>query len=637
MAMVASEPAAEHAVADGPGNGTPYIVSLGDSAISGEGGRWAGNANESSSKSDALGEKAYHDGGFPGPITGFGNRCVEVNQGSSANGTAVQLAACNGSAAQNWTVRTRPTSENLGVDGTIRALGKCLDVANGSSVQFTRVRLWECNGTGAQVWREFPDGRHIFNPQSGKCLGVNPTVGGDFHLRIETCEYNWPISTEQGFGLPNSYEQIRGCHRSRSAPVYIGGGIRGVNFACSGAKTATAENPGGNYKPGIDFAPTPEDLPSNHKGQALLLQEFAMTHNVKAVSLLIGANNLGYAAILTKCIENWYSSADFSPNYCHDDASITSRFSQTALAQLKADIKTAINNTRLAMQLAGYSNQQYTLFVHTYWVPVPTGNQFRYAETDWDRGRSGCATWNQDANWAVSTAAPALNRAVSKAVQELNHPNVKLVEMHGIGERHALCQLNVGTMEERNLAHWTASGAADASEWFTQMRVSPLLRELISFPDAPWDNPDYDDYELQEGGHANYWGQLAMRNCLRQAYNNGSPVSIDCRPTAGGGLNEHGEPNVYPMPPHPIASLSCDSHPNSYSCDVENVGNGPYTTIRWWVKDQNGTVQKSSWNDQEHVSTTCSAGKRFTITVELNNALNMKSTAQYPVLCGTDF
>ena len=47
--------------AEGPGSGTPTVVSLGDSYISGEAGRWAGNTNESSSKTDALGSTAYYD------------------------------------------------------------------------------------------------------------------------------------------------------------------------------------------------------------------------------------------------------------------------------------------------------------------------------------------------------------------------------------------------------------------------------------------------------------------------------------------------------------------------------------------------------------------------------------------------
>src|SRR5262245_34149402 len=38
---------ARSASADGPGVGAPWVVSLGDSAISGEAGRWAGNTNDS--------------------------------------------------------------------------------------------------------------------------------------------------------------------------------------------------------------------------------------------------------------------------------------------------------------------------------------------------------------------------------------------------------------------------------------------------------------------------------------------------------------------------------------------------------------------------------------------------------------
>ena len=49
--------------ADGPGVGTPYVASLGDSYISGESGRWAGNTKNGEQYVDALGPSAYLDGG----------------------------------------------------------------------------------------------------------------------------------------------------------------------------------------------------------------------------------------------------------------------------------------------------------------------------------------------------------------------------------------------------------------------------------------------------------------------------------------------------------------------------------------------------------------------------------------------
>src|SRR3954465_12111856 len=60
-AVALSAVGAASAFADGPGVGTPAVVAVGDSAISGEAGRWAGNTNGSSSNVDALGSTAYLD------------------------------------------------------------------------------------------------------------------------------------------------------------------------------------------------------------------------------------------------------------------------------------------------------------------------------------------------------------------------------------------------------------------------------------------------------------------------------------------------------------------------------------------------------------------------------------------------
>ena len=46
------------ASADGPGVGTPWAVAVGDSYISGEAGRWAGNTNNGESIHDAGGPPA---------------------------------------------------------------------------------------------------------------------------------------------------------------------------------------------------------------------------------------------------------------------------------------------------------------------------------------------------------------------------------------------------------------------------------------------------------------------------------------------------------------------------------------------------------------------------------------------------
>ena len=111
-----------------------------------------------------------------GTITGLAGKCLDVAGANSADGTAVQLYDCNGTAAQQWTV---------GGDGTIRALGKCLDVSGANSANGTVVQLWDCNGSAAQNWSRPGDGsvRAL-----GKCLDAsNNSSANGTRLQIWDC------------------------------------------------------------------------------------------------------------------------------------------------------------------------------------------------------------------------------------------------------------------------------------------------------------------------------------------------------------------------------------------------------------------------------------------------------------------
>ncbi len=230
LTLVTGAPPAA-AATSGPGVGTPYVASLGDSYISGEAGRWAGNTNESSSEIDALGSTAYFD---------------------NATGTA---------------------------------------------------------------------------------------------------------------------EQIPGCHRSKSAEIQIGGGVGSVNLACSGAKTSTFIDSSGNFKPGIDFYSDS----SGRQGQALMLQNFAATHNVRMVMLSIGGNNFNFAGIVQTCVEDWLLSPSWWPDYCSKASSVTSNFSSSNIAAQVAAIRGAIDNIRTAMTDDGYTAAMYTIVVQDYPSPIPNG------------------------------------------------------------------------------------------------------------------------------------------------------------------------------------------------------------------------------------------------------------------------
>ena len=86
-------------------------------------------------------------------------KCLDVSGGNSANGTAVDIAGCNGSQAQQWSAHS---------DSTLRALGKCLDATGLGTANGTPIELWDCNGGSNQQWQAYNGGYR--NPASGRCL-----------------------------------------------------------------------------------------------------------------------------------------------------------------------------------------------------------------------------------------------------------------------------------------------------------------------------------------------------------------------------------------------------------------------------------------------------------------------------------
>ncbi len=116
--------------------------------------------------------------GRTGRITGIAGKCVDIAGASSANGTAVQLYDCNGTAAQTWTV---------GTDGTVRAFGKCLDVAAAGTANGTLTQIYDCNGTGAQQWQAQSNGT-LRNPVSNRCLDAsNNSSANGTRLHLWDC------------------------------------------------------------------------------------------------------------------------------------------------------------------------------------------------------------------------------------------------------------------------------------------------------------------------------------------------------------------------------------------------------------------------------------------------------------------
>ncbi len=373
------------AQADGPGVGAPWVVTVGDSYISGEAGRWAGSSNKSTSYADALGSSAYYD---------------------NASHTA---------------------------------------------------------------------------------------------------------------------ESINRCHRSGAAEAYLGGGVQGLNLACSGAKTSTYTDSSGNFKPGLDFFNS-----GGKQGQALMLQNFAATHNVSMVVVSIGGNDFNFASIVQSCVTDFLTSPSWWKDYCNDDTSVKANFTAANIATQRAKVAAAYANLRTAMRNAGYADGAWTMLVQNYPSPIPGGSGFRYSQSGYTRqSTGGCGFWNADADWANNTALPAINNAVVGAAGDAGVANLRTLDLSAAFNGRRLCENTVGLYEEKGLTSWTQAGAVDKTEWVNQIRT-------ISTVTGP--------YYVQESLHPNYWAELAARSCVRQAFNAGTPRSGRCTISGTGLVN--GEPRM---------------------------------------------------------------------------------------------
>ncbi|NDZ82803.1 hypothetical protein G3I19_30580 [Streptomyces sp. SID10853] len=124
-----------------------------------------------------VGVPAANAAAASGTVT-IGGKCLDVTDGSDANGTAIQLFDCNGGAAQQF---------GWADDGTAKVLGKCLDVTGGSDANGALVQLYDCARVNQQKFAYLPDGT-IYSAKSGKCLAVQGQVTNGARVGLAPCD-----------------------------------------------------------------------------------------------------------------------------------------------------------------------------------------------------------------------------------------------------------------------------------------------------------------------------------------------------------------------------------------------------------------------------------------------------------------
>ncbi|SCG46456.1 ricin-type beta-trefoil lectin domain protein [Micromonospora rifamycinica] len=80
-----------------------------------------------------------------GETVRMGSLCMDLADASSADGTRIQLATCNGGWAQRFWI-------NGSGDLVNSAIGKCVDIRDWSTASGTGLQLWTCTGEANQKW-----------------------------------------------------------------------------------------------------------------------------------------------------------------------------------------------------------------------------------------------------------------------------------------------------------------------------------------------------------------------------------------------------------------------------------------------------------------------------------------------------
>jgi len=353
------------------------------------------------------------------------------------------------------------------------------------------------------------------------------------------------------FNDEDAGEAIPLCHRSHSAEIFIAWpSVRGKNFACSGAETRSISvgkplGIGATWKPGLDTVEAVNGGwidPKNHsKGicrmaagcmsQVNQLYHWATkrkeaNEQIRMAVVSISGNDFGFDVIVKKCAVLFTVKQE-----CRNAKAVKSKFEPAVVATIQVKIRESIENVGTALVDAGYNKADFTIMVQNYPSPLPAnGAEIRY--NPFGRSFPGrCPLYDNDANWANETALKTINQTVENAAKEAAAKyKVKRLRLESAFNGRRLCEAGLELVSELGgkIRKFTDRGAVDRTEWINQVRVLKIA--------AP--------FEIQEDFHPNYWGQLALRSCVREAYNFGVPKEGKCVIEAPG--------LIYPGPDPPM-------------------------------------------------------------------------------------
>ena len=356
--------------------------------------------------------------------------------GLLAAGTAfasLALAACAAPAPD-----ATPSPTPTGVAGKPTAI-----VAMGDSYISGEGGRWEGNGA------PMPTDRTCGRYPAGACPGYDGAKNSD------PAQYRaWEQQIHRVY-LPPSYQD--GCDRSDTAEI-MSNAIpvdQKINIACSGAVTA-------------DIIPTAQggQPQKGEAPQADQLAQIAKTYDIKMIVLSLGGNDLGFASVLSSCMEDF----DLRTGDCESAqrAAVNARMPQTM-----AGVERAIDTIRGSMRAAGYPVGSYQLIYQSYLSPIAAPAVNAIPETPQARVVAGCPIDNQDERWVTGTLVPQI---LDMQRQVAEDSDVVLLDLEHAGAGHEVCN---------KLAQKVTSATQRVNpanvEWFRAVQLSPKQGDIREF------------------------------------------------------------------------------------------------------------------------------------------------------------
>ncbi|GAA2815795.1 GDSL-type esterase/lipase family protein [Kitasatospora paracochleata] len=339
-------------------------------------------------------------------------------------------------------------------------------------------------GTGTTATVSMGDS--YISGEAGRWKGNSDTTSGS----RDGTDRAWTGSGYDGSRVYGS-TYASGCDRSdvsevRSAPTV---NQAQINLACSGAVSQNvfrASNGGQSFK--------------GEAPQADQLAAVAAQYNVKLITLSIGGNDLGFADVISTCVQDyeiWWS-------YCHDD--------QQAAVDAKMDAAMAgvgksVDEIRAVMSAAGYAASSYRIVLQSYPSPIPRSSENRYPESGWSRTNTGgCPFWDADSDWARDTLVPEISGRIAQVAAA---KGVQFLDLRDMLQGREVCS------KATKMATPSNAPSATTSEWARFLDLGTTVQGAT-----------------QESFHPNYYGELALGRCLT-LMNAKTTGNWSCRNTAG--------------------------------------------------------------------------------------------------------